>query len=76
MEELNRVLRKNLKDLRKKKGLTREKFAEQAGVSVKTIERCENGKCNPTVETVGVMVRNLGLSTGELFTSRKDDPPG
>lgn len=38
----------NVKELRKKIGLTQEAFAQQLGISVMTVRRWEKGKTKPS----------------------------
>jgi XRE family aerobic/anaerobic benzoate catabolism transcriptional regulator len=48
MEE-SRAVGKRIEALRRKKGLTQEKLAEQVGLSMKHIGEIERGRVNPTL---------------------------
>ena len=57
-----------LKELRKEKGLTQERLAEQFHVSSRTVSRWENGKGLPDVAIVEELAKALGTSITELLT--------
>jgi DNA-binding XRE family transcriptional regulator len=42
----------DIKTVRIESGLTQEKLAEKSGVPIRTISNIENGKRNPTVDTL------------------------
>ena len=49
-----------LRRLRKAKGLTQGELAEKVGVDIKTIVRYETGKNSPKVETLELIIKELG----------------
>ena len=63
--------RKNLaqavKDLRKRKGFSQEELAEISGLSLRTIQRIENGETKPTGETLKRISNALDISPDKLF---------
>jgi transcriptional regulator with XRE-family HTH domain len=63
---LNR-LAANLKNARKKRGLTQEDLADKSGLALSQIARIETGQLNTTVSTVFVLLQALGADANELF---------
>ncbi len=47
-------LSKKVKELRKRKGFSQEELAEQSGLSLRTIQRIENGESDPTGDSFRV----------------------
>lgn len=64
---MNEYLGKNIRDLRKRKDLTQEQFAEQLGVSFQSVSRWENCVTYPDVEMIPAIARFFGVSTDYLF---------
>jgi len=63
---------KNLKILRKKKGWTQEKLAQQAGISFHTLIKVERGYIkNPKLETLVKLAKALDISVDKLIGFRK-----
>jgi transcriptional regulator with XRE-family HTH domain len=63
---------KNLKILRKRKGWTQEKLAQQAGISFHTLIKVERGYIkNPKLETLIKLAKALGVSLDKLVGSQK-----
>ena len=56
-----------LKKLRNQKGLSQEALAEESGLSLRTIQRIENGESNPTGETLKRLSRALNVNPDELI---------
>ena len=63
----NKFLAKRVKELRKRKGLTQEELAENAGVSLRTIQRIENGETEPTGETLKRISNALNIVPEEII---------
>lgn len=62
------MLSQNIKRLRKKKGISQEKMARLADVSVNTIVKIENGaNQNPTIETLIKVTKALDVEIGDLI---------
>jgi len=62
----------NLREARKKLGLTQEQVADASGVHATEVSRIEAGKRDPQVSTVRRLAEAVGLSPGELL----DGQPG
>ncbi|MDN3689437.1 helix-turn-helix domain-containing protein [Cyclobacterium jeungdonense] len=60
-------LAKKVKGLRKRKGFSQEGLAEISGVSVRTIQRLENGETEPTGETLKRLSNAMGVNPEELM---------
>ena len=52
MENLNKIIAKNISGLRKKSGLTQQQLAEKFNFSDKTISKWELGNAIPTVDVL------------------------
>ena len=68
---------KNLRYQRKRKGLTQEQLSEMSGVAVRTIQRIENAKVEPHLQTLSLLAEPLGLDVHELslVAAAKDTAP-
>ena len=55
---------------RLRRGMSREKLAERAGVNVKTIDRLEDEVCSPIEETLRRIALVLNLDTVSLVEAR------
>jgi len=51
---------RDLRGKRKKAGLSQAQVAAKAGIRLETLSRIENGRGNPTVETVRRILKALG----------------
>lgn len=72
MNETN--LGTRLKQLRVQKALSQEALAEESGLSLRTIQRIENGSSNPTGDTLKRLAHALNVSPDELVDwSIKED---
>lgn len=61
------VVGRRLRELRKLKGLSQEKMAEQAGVNAKYYSEIERGKRNVTLKVLAKIADNLGVTLEEIF---------
>lgn len=59
----------NFKSLRKVKGLTQEKIAEELGVSSQSISRWELGICYPDIEMLPMIANYFGTSVDMLLSN-------
>jgi transcriptional regulator with XRE-family HTH domain len=59
----------SLRAQREKVGLTLREVARRIGVSASLISQIERDKVNPSVSTLYALVRELGLSMGDLFAA-------
>jgi transcriptional regulator with XRE-family HTH domain len=58
---------KNIKSMRKKKGLTLQELAEKSGISATAISAIERNVSSPTVNTLGAIGQALGESLSSLL---------
>jgi putative transcriptional regulator len=64
----NNKIAENIKKLRAKKGLSLEKIARLADLSLNTIVKVENGaNTNPTIETLTKIAKALDVSVDDLL---------
>jgi transcriptional regulator with XRE-family HTH domain len=63
----NSHLSSRVKELRNQKGLSQETLAEESGLSLRTIQRIENGESNPTGDTLKRLSRALNVNPDELI---------
>jgi transcriptional regulator with XRE-family HTH domain len=68
--DMRRLVGQNVRRIRRKKGLTQERFAELSGFSQQYISGLEQGKRNPTVVTVYELAVALGVGYLELLKRR------
>ena len=64
--DMRRLVGKNVKRIREKKGLTQEGLAEISGFSQQYISSLEQGRRNPTIITLYELAASLGVSHLEL----------
>lgn len=58
----------NIRKARKKKGLSQDKLAREAGVAYNTVVKIESGENkNPTIETLRSIAKALDVSIDELI---------
>lgn len=63
-----------IKKLRNQKGMSQELLAEESGLSLRTIQRIENGETNPTGESLKRISNALNVNPDELMDwSIKED---
>jgi transcriptional regulator with XRE-family HTH domain len=60
-------LGENLREARKKLGLTQEQVAERSGVQAGEVSRIEAGKRDPQVSTVLKLARAVEVRPGQLL---------
>ena len=53
--------------LRKAKGWSQERLAREAGISVRTIIRVEQGVSSPTIPILRKIAEALGVTPGDLL---------
>lgn len=58
-------------ELRKKKGWSLVQLSRKSGIGKTAINNFENGKTNPSIETVACLAEVLGVSVSELFEEKK-----
>lgn len=57
----------NIIDLRKKRGFSQERLAEEAGVSIRTVQRIESGVTTPTGHTLNALALVLATNVEDLL---------
>lgn len=60
-------LGKNLKRIRKEKGISQGDIVRSLGMDRAFISNIENGKTNPTLATIAKLAKALGVSVSELM---------
>ena len=71
----NKDLAKRIKELRNRKGMSQEILAEESGLSLRTIQRIENGETEPTGDTLKRLANALNVNPDELIDwTIKEDP--
>ncbi len=63
----NLELSKKIKELRTRKGLSQEELSEDSGLSLRTIQRIENGETEPRGDSLKKLANSLGVSPDELI---------
>ena len=63
-----------LREQRERQGLTLRALARRIGVSASLISQIERDKVNPSVSTLYALVRELGLTMGDLFAADGASP--
>mgnify|MGYP003887835455 CR=1 FL=1 len=56
-----------LKELRYQKGMSQELLADESGLSLRTIQRIENGETNPTGVSLKRLANGLNVNPDELI---------
>ncbi len=63
----NKDLAKKVKELRKRSGISQEKIAENSGLSLRTVQRIENGETQPTGDSIKRLSSALNVTPNELI---------
>jgi XRE family transcriptional regulator, regulator of sulfur utilization len=61
-----RRLGRRVQELRRERGLSQERAAEQAGLDARHLQSIEAGESNVTIATLLGLVRSFGLTLSEL----------
>ena len=69
--DMRKLVGRNVRRIRLRKGLTQERFAELSGFSQQYISGLEQGRRNPTVVTLYELATALGVSHMELVRPDK-----
>lgn len=67
MSELNTLLIKRIKQLRKRFGISQESLSLSASLDARYINKLENGKFNLTVPTLDRIIEAFGMSYKDFF---------
>jgi transcriptional regulator with XRE-family HTH domain len=65
--KLRAILARNLRVLRKQKGLTQEELAHQAGINRNYVGQIEREEKSPTVDIVEKLANSLAVKAEDLF---------
>jgi putative transcriptional regulator len=63
------TLGKNIKAIRKSKGMSQAELANICGKDRQSLERVENGRVNPTIHYLKVIADGLGVNLKDLLDS-------
>lgn len=81
-DEVNRVIGERVRDTRQDLGLTMERFAEAAGLSLGMLSKIENGQTSPSLTTLTSLSNAAGIPFTALFRGLDEEhdavivPPG
>jgi len=64
----------SIKDLRIKQGLTQQQLADEAGVTLRTIQRIESGEVKPSLHSLNTLSRVLQADLSE-FSQKSEVRP-
>ena len=65
--DMRKLVGRNVRHYRQRRGLTQEAFAERSGFSQQYLSDLERGKRNPTIVTVYELATALGVSHMDLL---------
>lgn len=68
---LHRIFQRNLRAIRKSKGLTQEEVADRMSVTQANYAQLETGQSAPTLNTVERVAVALGVGYEEILSSKK-----
>lgn len=63
----NKDLANKVKELRKRSGISQELLAENSGLSLRTVQRIENGETQPTGDSIKRLSSALNVTPNELI---------
>ncbi|HBI2045585.1 helix-turn-helix domain-containing protein [Enterococcus faecalis] len=67
MTDLNSILIKRIKILRKRLGISQEKLSLAASLDARYVNKLENGKFNLSVPTLDKLIEAFGMSYKDFF---------
>lgn len=70
--DMRKLVGRNVRRIRQRKGLTQERFAEISGFSQQYISSLEQGRRNPTVVTLYELATALGVNHMELVRPHRE----
>jgi len=74
--DMRKLVGRNVRQIRQRKGLTQERFAVVSGFSQQYISSLERGRRNPTVVTLYELATALGVNHVELVRPIRDKAGG
>lgn len=63
-----------IKEIRIKKGMTQQQLADESGVTLRTIQRIENGDVKPSLHSLNTLGKVLESDLSELFQKSASKP--
>lgn len=72
---IKEVVARNIKALRKQKGLSQEQLCKASGLSLRFISRAENQPQNLTIESLETIATALGVSVVEIVNVPSKNAP-
>jgi DNA-binding XRE family transcriptional regulator len=63
-----------IKKIRIKKGMTQQQLADESGVTLRTIQRIENGDVKPSLHSLNTLGRVLEADLSEVFQKSASTP--
>ena len=63
-----------IKELRLAKGMTQQQLADESGVTLRTIQRIENGDVNPSLHSLNTLGRVLKADLSKVFQKSASKP--
>lgn len=73
MKELNKAVGARVRDEREKLSLSREAFAEKAGISQSFVNEIERGRSGMSSESLAAISKALGVSTDFLIFGERGE---
>jgi transcriptional regulator with XRE-family HTH domain len=64
-----KLFARRLRELRVKKGISQEEFAERAGLHRNYVSRLEKAEQSPTLDRICALAAALGVKPGDLLKS-------
>lgn len=68
-----KLIGKRIKQARETRGLTQEKVAESAEITIVYLSKIENGKVRPTLEVLDRVCTAIELDFGRLFSNTSQE---
>jgi transcriptional regulator with XRE-family HTH domain len=76
VQELQVVLGRRIRELRRKKGYSQESFADHCGLHRTYMGGIERGEHNLTIQTALTIARGLGITVARLLSGIEKHVPG
>ncbi len=61
------MLKKNIKRIRKDKGITIQELSERTGISISSLSMYENGKRVPSIKNIKLIANGLEVDVDEFY---------
>ena len=71
-EQIQRRLGARIRELRRKRGLTQDEFADLSGLHRAQVGTFENGRMNITLASLHLIAQTLGVKVVDLFKGVED----